>query len=63
MLVSFCKGEGCPLKDECVRFTRKEPADHPKYIGFTYPEFVVPPYNTETKQCIEFWRIESGSAS
>ena len=57
MLVSFCKGDGCPLKTDCERFTRTELANHPKYIGFDYPIFVISPYNKESNQCSEIWKV------
>ena len=56
MIIPFCKGDECPIKFECVRFLKTGANNQPTYSGFNYPEYVVSPYNKESKSCLDFWK-------
>jgi hypothetical protein len=44
----MCKGEGCPLKEKCKRFTSK-PFEAGQYF------FKETPYDKDKKECNYFW--------
>ena len=43
----MCKGEGCPLKEQCLRYTAK-PGKHMQSY------FTEVPYDKEKKECQHF---------
>lgn len=47
--ISKCSGEGCPLKEECYRFTA--PANE-----FWQSYFTTVPYDKEKKECEYLWK-------
>lgn len=48
--ITMCKGEGCPLKDNCYRH---------KAVWDSYQSiFSETPYSTEKEQCEYFWLVE-----
>jgi len=52
--ISMCKGEDCPLKETCYRYTA-ESSDYQAY-------FMKIPYDTTTNSCdyhMEIWKKES----
>jgi hypothetical protein len=46
--ISMCKGEDCPIKNKCYRFTAT-PSQHWQSY------FTESPYQKETKKCKHFW--------
>ena len=48
--ISMCEGNGCPLKEECYRFTAPK-NEHWQAV------FVFVPYNEELKECDMFYPI------
>jgi len=49
--ITMCKGEGCPLKDNCHRHTAV-----PNEYRQSY--FVTAPYDPEKGECKHFWDNE-----
>lgn len=49
--ISCCKGQDCPLKETCYRFTVKPDPYWQSYFGET-------PYNEEKKDCDYYWKIK-----
>tara|TARA_R110000868_G_scaffold98868_1_gene272192 strand:- start:1198 stop:1371 length:174 start_codon:yes stop_codon:yes gene_type:complete len=45
--IAMCKGEGCPLKEQCLRYTAK-PGKHMQSY------FTEVPYDKEKKECQHF---------
>lgn len=46
--ITKCKGDGCPLKESCYRFTALD-SPHAQWI------FGGVPYDAETKSCEQYW--------
>lgn len=46
----LCRGEGCPIKEYCIRYT--DPIEKPAQA------FQVPPYNHQRKSCEAFEETE-----
>lgn len=46
--ITKCKGEDCPLKESCYRYTAP-------YDKYRQSIFLNPPYNKETKSCTMYW--------
>lgn len=46
--ITKCKGDGCPVKDKCYRYTAPTNPYAQSY-------FLNPPYNKETNSCTLYW--------
>ena len=46
--ITMCRGDKCPRKDKCYRYTAK-----PSDMLQTY--FVTPPYKLDWSECDYFW--------
>jgi hypothetical protein len=49
--ISKCKGTNCPLKETCYRF--RAPSN-----DYWQAWFSEVPYNNESKNCDEYWKME-----
>ena len=45
--ISKCKGDGCPIKEKCARFTAKS-GERQAWLSFI-------PFNHNQKKCEMFW--------
>ena len=45
--ITKCKGDGCPIKEKCKRFTAKS--------GIRQAWFTFVPFNNDEKKCEMFW--------
>ena len=45
--ISMCKGNGCPIKENCYRY-KAIPEQCQSF-------FLQPPYDHEKKECMAFW--------
>jgi hypothetical protein len=50
--ITMCNGEGCPLKENCYRFTAT-----PSEYSQSY--FIEIPYDNEYERCEHHWKMSS----
>ncbi len=50
--ITLCRGDGCPIRDKCRRYTSK-----PWPIAQSY--FMQTPYDHDTESCDAYWPIEA----
>ena len=49
--ITMCKGDDCPLKENCYRCTAT-----PDDLWQSY--FINPPYDEEKKECDHYWKTD-----